>query len=537
MPPSTAGWRPAATCLCNFCRILLSHDDILMKMTTSDLNLLQQYTQKHSEEAFATLVQRHVNLVYSAALRQTRSPQLAEEVSQSVFTDLAQCASRLAQNTVLTAWLYQVTRRTAIDIIRREARRQLREQIAAEMNSMNAATAADWTPIEPLLDEAMEALEENDRAAILLRYFENKSLRDVGEALGTSDDTAQKRVSRAVERLREFFAKRGIAIGGTGLIIVISANAVQAAPAGLAATLVTATFAGTTLTTISATTTKAIAMTMTQKIVVGVAFAACVGMPLAIQHRAQSQLRIENELLRTELNEHAQLAEENQRLSNALAQVTRTNPQSLPTAQFDELLRLRGEVGRLRAEARESAALKTNAKSASVRPVDTLLAQLQKMPEKSIPELQLLDEKKWAEDATRGKLDTPDGVRETLANLRRAAKIRFAYDLSSALNNYVQASNGQLPGNVADLKPYFKNPPDEQPVDDTVFQRYELLHSGSVNDAPPGEPLIAEKTPVDDEYDTQFKIWANGYSLVGTGKWSSQPAVTNVWNPAAGTAR
>jgi RNA polymerase sigma factor (sigma-70 family) len=146
-----------------------------------------------------------------------------------VFTDLAQSASRLSRNTVLTAWLYQVTRRTAIDVVRHEARRQLREQIATEMNAMNAA-ASDWTHIEPLLDEAMQALEENDRTAILLRYFENKSLREVGEALGTSDDTAQKRVSRAVERLREFFAKRGVAIGLTGLVVVISANAIQAAP-------------------------------------------------------------------------------------------------------------------------------------------------------------------------------------------------------------------------------------------------------------------------------------------------------------------
>src|SRR6266581_3621866 len=108
------------------------------------------------------------------------------------------------------------------------------------MNAMNA-TAADWTHIEPLLDEAMHALGDTDRTAVLLRYFENKSLREVGLTLGTSDDAAQKRVSRAVERLREFFAKRGVTVGASGLAVVISANAVQAAPVGLAVTISTAT--------------------------------------------------------------------------------------------------------------------------------------------------------------------------------------------------------------------------------------------------------------------------------------------------------
>src|SRR3989441_9595369 len=176
-------------------------------MALNDQQLLEQYAREGSEEAFAGLVDRHLDLVYSAALRQGRSPQLAEEVAQSVFTDLARNADSFAANTVLPAWLYQVTRRTAIDAVRREARRQLREQIAAEMNAMNA-TAADWTHIEPLLDDAMHALDDTDRSAVLLRYFDNKSLREVGRTLGTSEDAAQKRVSRAVERMREFLGPR-----------------------------------------------------------------------------------------------------------------------------------------------------------------------------------------------------------------------------------------------------------------------------------------------------------------------------------------
>src|SRR5207245_8141029 len=119
----------------------------------------------------------------------------------------------------------------------------------------------------PLLDEAMHALDDTDRAAVLLRYFENKSLREVGAALGASDDAAQKRVSRAVERLREFFAKRGVTVGASGLVVAITANAVQAAPVGLAVTISTAAaIAGTTIAAAAtATATKTIAMTTLQK--------------------------------------------------------------------------------------------------------------------------------------------------------------------------------------------------------------------------------------------------------------------------------
>src|SRR4051812_44178052 len=210
-------------------------------MAETDLQLLARYARENAEEAFAEIVRRHVGLVHSAALRQVRSPELAEEVAQSVFSDLARQAGRLPPDTILTAWLYQVTRRSAIDVVRREGSRRLREQIANEMNAVNASSA-DWGHIEPLLDEAMHALDETDRTAVLLRYFENKSLREVGQTLGTSDDTAQKRVSRAVERLREFFSKRGVTISASGLVLLISANAVHAAPVALAVTISTAVF-------------------------------------------------------------------------------------------------------------------------------------------------------------------------------------------------------------------------------------------------------------------------------------------------------
>src|ERR1043166_8085282 len=137
-------------------------------MSETDLELLQRYVRYNAEEAFAEVVRRHVDLVHSAALRQVRSPELAEEVAQAAFLKLAHHAPRLAPNTILTAWLYQVTRREAIDVGRRETRRRLREQVALEMNAINA-DASDWRQIEPILDEAMEVLDEADRVAVLDR--------------------------------------------------------------------------------------------------------------------------------------------------------------------------------------------------------------------------------------------------------------------------------------------------------------------------------------------------------------------------------
>jgi RNA polymerase sigma factor (sigma-70 family) len=325
-------------------------------MSDTDLELLASYTRHRAEDAFAEIVRRHLDLVFTAALRQVRSPQLAEEVAQSTFISLAHDAGRLAPDTILAAWLYQVAHRTAINLVRREARRQLREQIATEMTAMNATTA-DWTHIEPLLDEAMHALDDTDRAAVLLRYFENKSLREVGEALGASENAAQKRLSRAIESLREFFAKRGVTVGASGLVVVISANAVQAAPIGLAVTISTAAaLAGSAFaSTATATATKAVAMTTMQKTLITSTLALAVGVGI-YESRQASGLSEELQTLR---QKHVVLSEEivllqreRDEASRQLASFRETNERlSLGSA---ELLKLRGQIGVLRQELAEA---------------------------------------------------------------------------------------------------------------------------------------------------------------------------------------
>lgn len=301
---------------------------------TSDLDLLRQFARENSQDAFAEIVRRHLNLVYSAALRQVRLPQLAEEVAQFVFADLARNAGKLKSETILTAWLYSVTRRTAIDVIRKESRRQLREQVAVEMQTMNA-TANDWTQIAPLLDDAMTALDETDRTAILLRYFENKNLREVGEQLNISDDAAQKRVSRAVERLREFFLNQKITIGASGLVVLISANAVQPAPVGLSAVIVTAT-SGITAT---------LGMTMIHKILAAGFAAAAIGSGIYSIHLQKQIGALQQQ--QASLNQQlAQLSQERDDAKNQLVALQQENEQL--NANKNELLKLRGEVSRSR---------------------------------------------------------------------------------------------------------------------------------------------------------------------------------------------
>ena len=215
----------------------------------SDAQLLRKYAEQGSEPAFAEIVARHTDLVYSAACRQSGSPELAGEVAQSVFTDLARKARALAgglsAEASLAGWLYRGTRLATLNLLRVERRRQAHERLVMENFDPAPATVPDWERVAPMLDEAMADLGDADREAVLLRYFQNQDFQMVGLALGVSDDAAQKRVSRAVEHLREFLAKRGVAAGASGLVLVIAANSVQAAPAGLAISLAAAAVKGT----------------------------------------------------------------------------------------------------------------------------------------------------------------------------------------------------------------------------------------------------------------------------------------------------
>ena len=200
-----------------------------------DMALLREYATSNSETAFEALVSRRVGFVYSMALRQVRDPHQAEEVTQAVFIILAQKAGRISDKTILAGWLFRTTRFIALAQMRADAKRRQREQ-EANMQSEIQPTAPDlfWEQMSPLLDEALATLGETDRQAVLLRFFENKSLAEVGSHLGTGEDTARKRVSRALEKLHRYFARRGVSSTTAIIAGAISANSVQAAPVALA---------------------------------------------------------------------------------------------------------------------------------------------------------------------------------------------------------------------------------------------------------------------------------------------------------------
>ncbi|HTV40416.1 MAG TPA: sigma-70 family RNA polymerase sigma factor [Candidatus Sulfotelmatobacter sp.] len=206
-------------------------------MNLSDsAKLLRNYAEHGDETAFRELVERYVDLVYSTAVRRVGGDvNLAQDVTQRVFADLALKARTLRQLEHLGGWLHRHTGFIASNMVRGERRRQIREQEAAQMNAISESPDSLWQELEPMLDDTIEQLEPPDRQAILLRFFERRDFRSLGNALGISDDTAQKRVSRAIEKLRSLLIQRGVTLSVVLLSALLAGRVINAAPAGLAA--------------------------------------------------------------------------------------------------------------------------------------------------------------------------------------------------------------------------------------------------------------------------------------------------------------
>jgi RNA polymerase sigma factor (sigma-70 family) len=322
---------------------------------TPDSELLRRYAESASEDAFAELVQRHIGLVYSAALRQLNGDvPLAQDVTQSVFTDLARKAASLSKRQVLTGWLYTSTHFAATKAIRTERRRQTHELEAHSMHELlqSSATEPDWSRLQPLLDGVMHEMSEGDREAILLRHFEGQPFAKVGEKLGLNENAARMRVDRALEKLRSLLAKRGVTFSAGALATLLTAQAVSAAPTGLAISVASAAIAGAAATGTTLTILPLMSMTKLKIAVASALVVAGASTPILLQQQTNEKLRTEIESLRQQAQVIAQLREENKRL--AALKVDADELERLKNEHL-ELMRLRGQAAVLRQREQELA--------------------------------------------------------------------------------------------------------------------------------------------------------------------------------------
>ena len=256
-----------------------------------DAELLRRYVDARSEEAFAELVKRHLNLVYHAALRRTGDSHLAEDAAQNVFIDLARNATALSGHTALVGWLYTTARFAANRIAVAELRRRLREQEVYAMQDGPSTPVADWDEVRPALDEVLEKLSDQDRTAVLLRYFEGRSFAEIGRTLRLTEEAARKRAERGVEKLGKLLRRRGINSTAASLTVILCNQSALAAPAGLASTIIgkyliaqgsqSSAFAS------SAEIVKIMSVTKIQVAITGLVVAAVIGSFFAGEHHAR----------------------------------------------------------------------------------------------------------------------------------------------------------------------------------------------------------------------------------------------------------
>jgi len=441
---------------------------------TPDSELLRQFARTNSQDAFAEVVKRHVNLVYPAALRQLNGDtHLAQDVAQTVFTDLANKADSLANRENLTGWLYTSTHFAAAKIVRAENRRRDRETTCMLEPAHETAPGNDWEKLRPALDDALHELNEPDREAILLRFFENRQFAQVGAKLGLNENAARMRVERALEKLRAIFATRGITTA-TALATLISANAVQIAPANLAPVLTAAAMAGTGTSTVS----KIMAAT---KIKLGISAIVLAGtaMVFVAQQQSQNKLRLENESLRQQM---AQWQTEDTNLSNQLANAG--DAKQLPDEQFNELLKLRGQVGVLNRQLDELGKLREQNRRISKELADA--------------------------NQTLQSLPSPE---QALFNKQRIESINNSKEIELAMKIFAGEQNGLFPTNLMQLVGDSKELP---PSWTNIIANFELVNAGMTDSQYPQVIAIRETNARQSPNGT----WERVYGLADGSAWN-----------------
>lgn len=304
-----------------------------------DSELLRRWAAQRDEAAFGELVRRHLDLVYGCALRRLAGDaHLAKDVTQLVFCDLARRAGGLVGRAVLGGWLHTSTRFAAAKAVRGEQRRRAREGIAFAMKA-NDDAAVEWERLRPVLDEAIDALGELDREAVVLRFFEGRSFAEIGARLHLTENTARMRVERALEKLHTRLERRGIGSTAVALGVALAGNAAMAAPAGLAGAVTTGALAGGT--TASAALTWLGLMGAKLQIGVAAAIAAVGGAGYWWQMQDNAEVRRQIAALQAATPAMAKLEDERARQAALTAEVADLRRDDA------ELARLRDDVARL----------------------------------------------------------------------------------------------------------------------------------------------------------------------------------------------
>jgi RNA polymerase sigma factor (sigma-70 family) len=431
-----------------------------------DSELLARFVRDASEADFAALVERHLPLVHSVALRHTQNPQTAQDISQAVFITLARKAGTLNRKAILAGWLYETARLTAANWQRSEFRRIRREQEAFMQSTLtDQEPDAVWRELTPLLDAAMGRLNDSDRDALLLRYFQNRSLVEVGAALGINERAAQKRVFRALERLRKLIGRQGSLLSATALATAVSAHAVPAVPASLATAISATALSGTAANSaVIIATSKTLAMTTLQKIAITAALTVTLGGGIFAAKQA-ADARAEAQTLRTQRTSLAEQLRQSQAehnsATNRLADLLAENARLRSNADHRELLRLRGEVAQLKARQNQPV---SDADAATAKQWTAQMARLkdylQRNPSESIPEAQFMSERDWLSSidpsASYYPLSSDKDYHDAVDIVRDQAQLAFTGKLNEALMKYYQATQQVSPNNMAQLAPYLE---------------------------------------------------------------------------------
>ncbi len=498
-----------------------------------DTQLLIEFVQERSEEAFAELVRRHLDLVYGVALRMVgRDSSMAEDVTQTVFADLARKAGRLSAGMPVGGWLHRHTCFTASKAVRAEQRRRKREAVALALQEQHDSPPASWESVAPHLDASLNQLKRSDRESLILRFLQSQSLRSVGEALGVSEDAAQKRVGRALQRLRVILSRRGVS--GSGLASVIVENSVSAAPTHLIEPVVARA--------VSAAQpvgwlTSAIQTVVASKFKV-VALGLATVCPLWVVYQA--------ELARDEQDQRLAAAKrewERARSASEVRAAERTSHAQVvqgPSPEFRELLRLRGEVGRQRQRLREGS--ETAQASGLPRSRGAMLSALQDRyaervaelqslfaarPEASVPELSDLTEADWLFLVRQQVSEDEAGIRWLMSRARTMAESEFGNRvLKPALDRYAAARPDSFPVSLAALEPYFDSPVDPAILERWVVMRTDHFHESLRHQVDADEWVLTQGGAIDPEYDQRYVLGIQEVHLFAEAPaefWEDQP--------------